>query len=396
MNVLFYTTFEVSPEKGGTERITSTIATGLKRIYGVKCYSVYSSEIESSFEKTEFERRQKLSYKTFAVSLRKFVVDNEIDIIVNQGAFALASDMRQALKGFTNKHLLLVHHFNPGAEENFFTFRKLIYEIRCNKEVLKNTVKVLLYPILRKKYCYQLKRDYRIGYECSDAVVLLSDNFRSEYMSYADINDKSKFRTIHNSLSFNSFFDMKDYEKKKKEVLIVSRLDERQKRISLALKIWAEIEKDIRFEDWTLRIVGHGDMDINKYYAFVKNNNLKRVFFEGAQKSLQYYQRASLFMLTSSFEGWGLTLTEAQQNACLPIAFCSYSSLIDIITDGYDGRTIEDNDIDEYVNALASLMSNGKQRKEMASNAVNSSHRFEVKKICKCWMDLFHEISNKD
>ena len=31
MNILFYTCFDVAPQKGGTERITSTIATGLRK-----------------------------------------------------------------------------------------------------------------------------------------------------------------------------------------------------------------------------------------------------------------------------------------------------------------------------------------------------------------------------
>lgn len=46
MRVLFYTTFEVSPYKGGTERITSSISNGLRTYYGYKCYSAYSVKIE--------------------------------------------------------------------------------------------------------------------------------------------------------------------------------------------------------------------------------------------------------------------------------------------------------------------------------------------------------------
>ena len=45
-------------------------------------------------------------------------------------------------------------------------------------------------------------------------------------------------------------------------------------------------------------------------------------------------------MMTSSFEGWGLTLTEAQQYGCVPLAFHSFASLTDIITDKVNGFAI--------------------------------------------------------
>lgn len=44
MNVLFYTTSRVSVENGGTERITASIATTLRK-RGHLCYSAYSDEL---------------------------------------------------------------------------------------------------------------------------------------------------------------------------------------------------------------------------------------------------------------------------------------------------------------------------------------------------------------
>ena len=55
MNILFYTTVEVSGERGGTERITSTVATELRKRYSCRCYSVYRTQIESKFERTIFD-----------------------------------------------------------------------------------------------------------------------------------------------------------------------------------------------------------------------------------------------------------------------------------------------------------------------------------------------------
>ena len=67
--------------------------------------------------------------------------------------------------------------------------------------------------------------------------------------------------------------------------------------------------------------------------SLVIHYGLQRVFFLKGQKTEPYYNEASIFMMTSSFEGWGLTLTEAQQYGCVPLAFHSFASLTDIITD---------------------------------------------------------------
>ncbi|MCD8182952.1 MAG: glycosyltransferase [Bacteroides sp.] len=144
---------------------------------------------------------------------------------------------------------------------------------------------------------------YIESYNFADKVVLLSDHFKYDFLKYAHLKNDFKIRTIHNALSFQSYYDLANYDHKKKEVLIVSRLEEEPKRISLALKIWKEIEADSSLSDWKLKIVGHGKME-NQYKDFVKHHNLTRVCFEGAKNPEPYYNEASIFMMTSSFEGW--------------------------------------------------------------------------------------------
>lgn len=391
MNILFYTTFEVSGEKGGTERITSTIATELRKQYNCRCYSIYRTSIGNAFECTLFNGKKKLSLKHFTDELRRCVIDWKIDVIINQGAFQYVSSMRDAIYDIENCHLLTVHHFNPGGELYFKTMKNLLVDIRRRKDVFTNILKILYFPFSKYRFNKTLHENYRVAYEQSDFVVLLSDKFIPEFISFAGISESNKFRYIHNSLTFDSYFDMKGYHLKKKEVLIVSRLHEAQKRISLALQIWKEIERDEQCKGWILRIVGHGDRDETIYRNYVKSNHLNRVYFEGAQKPLTYYQNAQIFMLTSLFEGWGLTLTEAQQNACVPIAFNTYASVTDIITDGYNGFIIKEGSMTDYTNKLKQLMRNDENRKKMATNAVASAHRFDKNLIVSQWYQLIQE-----
>lgn len=93
-------------------------------------------------------------------------------------------------------------------------------------------------------------------------------------------------------------------------------------------------------------------------------------------------------MLTSRNEGWGLTLTEAQQFGCVPIAFDTYATLSDIITDGENGRIIPEGERGLYRDALAFLMHDEPLCHRLAVNAISSSHRFEKKTIIAQWWEL--------
>ena len=392
MNILFYTTFEVSPVKGGTERITHTVANGLQRLYAIKCYSIYWIPISSEFVRTKFEQSKQISPAAkFEKELYEFIKQYNIDILINQGGFSLAASMRRVLEKFKEKHLITVHHFSPGAEYNFFNLHSVINEIRSSNSLLKSGMKLAGYPILKCAYNLKIPRIYHSAYLNSDIVVLLSNKFVPEFKKYARIDNVDKFRYIPNALSFESFFNVSEYGKKKKEVLIVSRLDETFKRLSYALRIWEIVEQTDDLKEWKLTIVGHG-VDENKYRKFVKNREMKRVSFEGVQNPERYYQRASIFMMTSASEGWGLTLTEAQQFGGVPLAFNSYSSLSEIIIDGENGFVIPDGDITLYANRLMYLMRNDHIRKSMALNAIESSKRFTSEKICNDWMSLFREL----
>ncbi|MDN0049597.1 glycosyltransferase [Bacteroides gallinaceum] len=395
MNILFYTEYELSPTKGGTERITSTIAMKLHSAYGMQCYSIYTIPLPDEFEKIPFMVTKQIPLgQDFENILYDFVKTNNIDIIVNQGAFNLSKKMRHVLDRFNGKYLISVLHFNPGVIEHHPTLHSLVWNMKQGNSTFKNCVKLVLLPFVKSYRKRKGKEAYHEGYICSDRVVLLSDNFRKEFKLYANLKNTDKIVSIHNALSFNTFFDMSKYNIKKKELLIVSRLDETQKRISLALRIWSIIEQQSRFNDWNLTIVGHGEEYETEYKNFVRKNNLQRVSFEGRQNPEPYYYRASIFLMTSLYEGWGLTLTEAQQYGVVPIAFNSYASLTDIITDGENGFIIPNNDLQTYIDKLADLMQNENKRKYMAVKAIESSKRFCMDKICADWIALFKSLNN--
>ena len=395
MNILFITAFEVSPEVGGTERATSSIAKGLKEQYHHTCYSVYLMPIASSFRRYNFEKSFHIAGRgrSFTNELADIIKRHDIDIIINQGCFEVSHDIRKAVEiSKRNARVISMLHYYPGSEERLYNLHRLIYNIKKGNNRLRNIKNLLLFPVLRYKKHLENSRFYRYAYNDSEKLVLLSKSFVKRYIDYAKLNGDGKFYCIPNSLSFVSYFDMNDYDQKKQEVLIVARLDEIYKRLSLALKIWSFIEQNPSLREWKLTVVGHGDEYKPYYEKLIRKLNLERVTLEGAQNPEPYYRRASIFLMTSYSEGFALTLLEAQQNACVPIAFNSFGPFPDIIENGISGILVPNNDLKEYVNSLTELMSNYPKRKEMAADAVESSRKFSQESICSEWESLINSL----
>ena len=386
MNICFYTTCEVSPTQGGTERITNTVATSLTKKYGCKCYSLYSVKARTGsaskiFVDSAMIRNVKKSSSLLSELFQKW----KIDILINQGDFSCSLVFSKALHSVGAKYVFC-HHFEPGWDINFVNLKAFVSMFKEHPSI-KTFIKLCLFPYFAIRHRYTLPRNYALSCREADQVVLLSSHFIPQFLEYGHISESGKIGVIHNSLSFQNFYDVDKLKEKEKMVLIVSRMDETQKRISHALKIWNEIEKKDEFKDWTLRIVGIGE-DLQRYKHYVKRQNLRQVVFEGQHPSEGFYQRASIFMMTSKSEGWGLTLTESQQNGCVPLAFDTYGSLHEIITDGYDGFIIPEGDMYAYLYRMEELMSNENLRTTMATNAIKSSHRFEQDVIAKQWYEL--------
>ena len=183
---------------------------------------------------------------------------------------------------------------------------------------------------------------------------------------------------------------VEDEVKANTDYRIVTRLDEVQKRISLAIKIWKQIEEDIDLKDWNLNIVGFGESE-HKYRKLVSHLGLKRISFEGKQNPIKYYKESSLFIMTSLFEGWPMTLNESLQFGCIPFVYDTCASFHEIIDDGKNGFLIADKDEKMFYHKMREVMLNENRRMELTKAAVESSTRFTLDKIVTQWEKLLNE-----
>ena len=89
MNILFVTVFQISEQKGGTERTTARISNEMRR-RGHKCYNLYAKPIGDMFEMTEFDG----IYTNYSPeSVRDIIDSQQIDKIILEGAFIMVKNV---------------------------------------------------------------------------------------------------------------------------------------------------------------------------------------------------------------------------------------------------------------------------------------------------------------
>lgn len=402
MNILFLTENEISPMQGGTERITHTLSREFLAA-GHACSLLYLIPAAEGMEVTEFDSRIKLDlFEDVNGQIERFLTENNIDVaIVNLVRYASKKAILPSLYEVSRKtgtKVVVCFHAMPGEDIVSTSLYNIVYRISHwydQKQALKDLVNYVVPKSLAKiVFGQKLSAKYRLNVDNCDLFVLLSEEFYKPYCQIAGTSDTCKFRAIPNALSFEeNIEDTKLYDKQKR-VLIVARMHERSKRLSLAFKIWKRIEQNSALNDWSLDIVG-GGQDSKFFRKLIKNAGLKRCNLLGRQPDIEsFYENSSIFMMTSAFEGFGITLTEAQQHGLVPVAFDSYASLKDIITSGENGYFIKNGDIEAYAKALESLMINEELRLRMAKAGMQSCLRFEQKEITRKWLEIISEIKD--
>lgn len=390
LNILFYTTSQPVPIRGGVERATITTACILQS-YGHAVYSLFHRSA-SNHTNNCFEEECCLNDHDVVSQIADFLKARKIDVIIIQTAFSMVKAFKKATSVFPCK-IISVYHFEPIWDKQFINFGRIYFGFRNNRSI-RNFLRLIGFPLLRARHLINCYVTFRQCYRYSDRIVLLSEGYTAAFLKYVGGKDKRKIDIIANAMPC----DLPDYtlksQEKEKLVLIVSRLDEKQKRISLALDLWSEISARETSKDWSLEIVGDGEARL-KYENYIRKHHLKNVSLEGRQEPWDYYKRASIFMMTSRSEGWGITLLEAQKFGVVPVCFNTFAAASDVVSDKCSGFLIDERDKQGYMKAVLSLMSDVELRDKMAQAGIEYVQRFSQDSVGAKWNSLVYSVLDK-
>ena len=199
--------------------------------------------------------------------------------------------------------------------------------------------------------------------------------------------DREKVRLIPNSIPHVP----ESVPAKKKRLLWLGRIAHEQKQAGLIPEVWRRV--CARLPEWRLDVVGDGPA-LGEVQKQVRDLQLPRIEFHGRQAPDDYYSQASIFLMTSAFEGFPNTLVEAQSYGAVPVIFDSYPVASWIVDDGRSGFLIKPFDVDAMAEKIVELARHP-ERTRFAEQSLESARRFQIDRVGEQWQKLFEADPQK-
>ena len=145
--------------------------------------------------------------------------------------------------------------------------------------------------------------------------------------------------------------------------------------------------------EWRLEILGEGPQ-LGMLTRMTSDLGLgDRVSFPGFVADIhEALRRATLFAMTSTYEGFPNALCEAMANGVPGIAYDCASGIAEIIRDGVDGVIVRGTrSVGSFSDVLDRLMTDDAERQRLAANAPDVVRRFSLERVLHRWDELFAE-----
>lgn len=206
-------------------------------------------------------------------------------------------------------------------------------------------------------------------------------------------NTLNNVSVLPNPLTFASVDKMPF---KQNIILASGRIDAwKYKGFDILIKAFALICK--QNSDWKLQIAGTGKAEnFNFLKNLAKTERIPdaQIEFLGFCDNIQVlYQRSSVFVLSSRYEGFGMVLIEAMSQGCACIA-CDYKGRqSEIITDETQGITCPVEDVDALAKSMERMMCDDKYREECQRNAIERSKYYSLDNTMDRWEEIFKKMN---
>lgn len=221
-----------------------------------------------------------------------------------------------------------------------------------------------------------------------DAVTILTQADRDFLIQKMGSDFASNTCVLPNPLSFVPVQNVPD---KEECILAAGRLNAwHYKGFDLLIDAWSQIAS--KYPNWKLKIAGDGDP---QYLQKVINEKkvASQVNLLGFVDMLEQYQKASIFVLSSRYEGFGMVLTEAMSQGCACVA-CDYKGRQrEIIQNDDQGIICPVDDVAALAKAIERLIIDEPYRQKCQKNAVERSKYYALPNIMKQWNEIFKKLN---
>jgi glycosyltransferase involved in cell wall biosynthesis len=170
-------------------------------------------------------------------------------------------------------------------------------------------------------------------------------------------------------------------------LLAVGRLG-MEKQHALLIDVFARLAP--RFEQWRLVILGEG-AERARLEEKIRSMALEdQVFLVGRAGNVgEWYERADLYVMCSSYEGMPNSLLEAMSFGVPVVSFDCLTGPRDVIRHGVDGVLVPADDEGALATSLADLMGDDDARRKLGQSACEVRKTFSVARVAGMWERVF-------
>lgn len=220
-------------------------------------------------------------------------------------------------------------------------------------------------------------------------IIVLTGTDKAHWINTLQTNPQ-KVVVIPNPLPIDRLDSWRESERQN-IVLAVGRMTD-QKGFDLLIKSWAKIDEQSK-KNWTLRIVGPTGSAKPELETLIREYQLEQsvMLVPESTEIIREYQQASMYVLSSRYEGFGLTLIEAMGQGLPVIAFNCPMGPSEIISDKY-GKLLAPDDIEQMAESINRFLLDPKLRDEYGKLAYQRSEVYTPKNIISQWESMIHEL----
>ncbi|HEV2061569.1 MAG TPA: glycosyltransferase family 4 protein, partial [Solirubrobacteraceae bacterium] len=357
---------------GGTIRTTLNLAGFLARTHEVELISVV--------------RQEDLPFIAFPEGVRVTVLDDQRDADPAPPSVLVHPDEAFSATATLRTDRLLARRLRSVRSGVVITTRPAL-NITAARLVRRGVPVVAQEHMHFGGYGDAVAQQKREAYPSLDALAVLTDD---DLRSYREALDPApRLRRIRNALpplrgGVSSL--------ERPTVIAAGRLTP-QKGFDLLIPAFAPVAR--AHPDWRLRIYGGG-----RPFRF---HALRRIVFEhslynevllmGATDRLgEEMARASIFVLSSRFEGLPMVIIEAMSKGLPVVAFDCPTGPREMISDGVDGTLVPAGDVAALGDAIGELIADPARRRRYGAAAIEKAREYDLDVIGAQWEELLAEV----